>query len=175
MPWEQVNIPARHEQVFPAIATSHHDSTGWLTSFGQLDEVSLDSHVLNFQGQQLPKRCRGRASRLEPRCLRHQFEEPRILRWVPSVVDPQKQLQGSPQLLPLGLPSFATLGLIFADFRTNYRKYESWRLRQRNQAIQLKLDEDFGTLAKVLKDPAPATIDSLRYDRSYTILAVDSC
>ena len=43
------------------------------------------------------------------------------------------RLQGSSLLWPAYLPSLATLECLFADFRVNYRAYESWHLQQQKR------------------------------------------
>ena len=81
------------------------------------------------------------------------------------------QLRGSP-LLPLGAPCTALAQLIVGGFRSNHRKFESWHLRQRSRAMQLKLPaQSSGT---VIQDDRPASVDTLSMQQKYTVLGVDA-
>ena len=62
------------------------------------------------------------------------------------------QLHGSPGQLPQFPPGAQQASLIFLDFRANYRHYEQWHLRRRQQLVKLKAYDHNKLLFRQLKD-----------------------
>ena len=80
---------------------------------------------------------------------------------------------GCPLSFPQFLPDYATCCVLFADFRDNFRKYESWHIRQR-QLVWAAHCKHVGDLLQMeLRDPAPEQVDSLVVRRQPEIVAVD--
>ena len=64
------------------------------------------------------------------------------------------KLAGLPAQLPSGPPTQMLLEGIFHDFETNYRKYESWRSRQRFKVLQAQyLEQSTKVFDVVKKEP----------------------
>ena len=84
------------------------------------------------------------------------------------------QLHGSPMFIPLGAPAAVSVQLIFEDFRANFRKFEAWNVRQRQQMLQIKFDHSPDAVFRYIKDDRPAPVDNLVLKRNYTVLGVDA-
>ena len=72
------------------------------------------------------------------------------------------RLQGSVHTLPVSLPSLAQMELIYRDFLMNFRRFESWNLKQRMRVLQSKRESFAKELFKPLKEDAPCSLDSLQ-------------
>ena len=84
------------------------------------------------------------------------------------------QLQASPLVLPLAVPTHAQAIQIFLDYRDNFRRFEAWRIRQRCKALADKHETSSRELLRELHDPSPAQVDSLQITRTYANLAADT-
>ena len=83
------------------------------------------------------------------------------------------QLPGSPSHITAGLPHSQVLDNVFLDFRENYRSFESWCVRRRNEVLQSRYASTHRGLMQSLRRPKPDQVDSLTVRRNYTVLAVD--
>ena len=73
------------------------------------------------------------------------------------------QLEHAPHMLPQSVPCCVGIKLIFEDFKANYRRYESWQLRQRAQALNAKRRADAASRFQVIKhshkEPLTSIVD----------------
>ncbi|CAE6971394.1 Pol [Symbiodinium sp. CCMP2592] len=80
---------------------------------------------------------------------------------------------GSPSFLPQCVPDALTACLLHEDFRSNFRKLESWHMRNRARILDAKYDKSLAQIYTELRDPAPEQVDTLQIRREYAILASD--
>ena len=83
------------------------------------------------------------------------------------------RLQGSPELLPVTIPSAVTAHHLFLDFRENYRKFEAWNVRQRSHILHEHYEHCREQLFKDLRDPRPEKVDVLVLKHHFEVLDVD--
>ena len=83
------------------------------------------------------------------------------------------KLQSSPDQMQ-GLPTLATLELIFADFRLNYQHLEDWHRRKRAQLAQARKECHSKELFRALRPDCPEALDFLTSTSQFQILVVDS-
>ena len=80
---------------------------------------------------------------------------------------------GCPLSFPQFLLDYATCSALFADFRDNYRRYESWHIRQRQHVLAARCKHVGDLLRMELRDAAPEQVDSILVHRQPEIVAVD--
>ena len=83
------------------------------------------------------------------------------------------RLIGSPLQVPNFVPDANVARLMYEDFRDNFRKLESWHIRNRAKVLDAKYDKSLAQLYQELRDPTPEQVDTLQLRRDYAILASD--
>ena len=83
------------------------------------------------------------------------------------------KLVGSPQTFPSLLPSFVVCELLFQDFRSNYKAFESWHIRHRSQVLAAQYSSACDVLVKDLREPAPEQVDTLVVRRTFELEDAD--
>ena len=84
------------------------------------------------------------------------------------------QLQGSPVMLPLAVPTLEVCDRIFSDFQSNFRSFESWHNRNRGRILESRYQTGRNQLFSELRRQQQDSVDTMQCERSYTILEVDS-
>ena len=85
-----------------------------------------------------------------------------------------KRLAGSPALLPMCPPEAQLAACVFEDFRANYRALEQWHLLQRRKLLDCKHQQSMSQLFNELRQPRPASVDTITVRREYAVLASES-
>lgn len=83
------------------------------------------------------------------------------------------RLQSSVAWIPTLCPDLATLESLFDDLQANYRSMESWHLRNRQRALQLRYHECHKAAFSVVQSPKCPPLTALRRNETAEILTVD--
>ena len=75
--------------------------------------------------------------------------------------------------LPLAVPGYADMLVLFEVFKKNFEQLESWHLRQRGRALKQRHDKTMKALYLDLKDPAKETPTLFYFDEEYEVLEVE--
>ena len=84
------------------------------------------------------------------------------------------KLQGSPSSIPDCCPNRVMLECIYADFEANFRSFERWNLRKRQQLQQLKKEQVGKDLFRQLKPDPPGSLEVLQQTHTATIQEIHS-
>ena len=84
----------------------------------------------------------------------------------------QVQLQGSPAVLPAGVPTLDIAERLFADFNCNFRRYESWQLRRQQEISRAQLAAHKAKVFQRVRLHQKDYLDSLATTEETTIMAV---
>ena len=83
------------------------------------------------------------------------------------------RLQGSPESLPAWLPTHAVAQAVHEDFRANFRRFEAWHVRRRQEILHARFSQTRDAMFKALRTPSPPQGDTLQVSRTYEVLAVE--
>ena len=83
------------------------------------------------------------------------------------------QLQGSPGFLPTAVMQLEECKRIYEDFQANFKSFEAWNRRARQQALQRKHQQGREQVYKELRKDRSQAVDSLQFHRTYIVEDVD--
>ena len=83
------------------------------------------------------------------------------------------QLQGSPATFPRAVPNLEGCRRIQEDFQANFRAFEAWHCRSRARVLEAKHQGGKEQLFKELRKQSSEAVDTLQFQRIYTVLEVD--
>ena len=83
------------------------------------------------------------------------------------------RLQGSPESFPAQLPTHVVAQAIHEDFRANFRRFEAWHVRRRQEILHARFSQTRDAMFKALRTPSPPQVDTLQVSRTYEVLAVE--
>ena len=81
------------------------------------------------------------------------------------------QLQGTPTLLPVGVPSVEVAEILFQDFQVNYRRFESWHVGQRKALLQVTFQSQESKIFGMITPTGKAPLTQLEETHSVHVLA----
>ena len=81
------------------------------------------------------------------------------------------QHQGAPRQLQGLRLTVEVVETLYTDFQANFRKFESWHIRQRHKVIQKRYESNQHQIYQALTRPRALEVDHLLEMRDYTILA----
>ena len=82
--------------------------------------------------------------------------------------------QGLPAHLPHSLPGLDLAEQLYADFHANFKRFESWHIRQRTKLLQAQYEQARELLYRDLRDDRPSQVDHLVLQKSFQVVACDS-
>ena len=82
------------------------------------------------------------------------------------------RLQGSPLTLPDHVPPCWLVELLWEDFQSNYRKFESWHVRRRRELLMVQMEANYNKLFVQVKPPSKQALTHLQEDMVATIIGV---
>ena len=87
------------------------------------------------------------------------------------------QCHGSPRVWPQRVPTVSEMNCIFLDFETNYRHFEAWHARQRQELLHLALQENHSKLFAMVKPAAKSPLQHLEAREDAIVLGTsdDRC
>ena len=157
--------PSRRGEECPAAGTLSRPLCLW---FRQLRRLQSLLHNLRA-ARSSPEAVDYRLSIWSSICNASGFA-PSFPAWWPSRLH---RLQGSSLLWPAYLPSLATLECLFADFRVNYRAYESWHLQQQKRVTRELMKESLGKALKAVACKPQMSLEHLERRVTATVARVD--
>ena len=80
------------------------------------------------------------------------------------------QCHGSPTVWPHRVPTVSEMNCIFLDFETNCRNFEAWHARQRQDLLQLALQEHHSKLFAMVKPAAKSPLQHLESTEEAMVL-----
>ncbi|CAJ1453055.1 unnamed protein product [Effrenium voratum] len=156
IPWDQVIL--------------YNDFIGWAVArwFSQLRRLQSLKHAIN--GCNNSEQAKENITLHWNSILRAKGFAPRFLLWWPTR---KIKLLGSPADLQRVQLTPDTVDQIYDDFHQNFRDFEAFHNRSRNQVLKERYDANQHLIYKFLRRTKPSLVDSLLEEKHATILAYD--
>lgn len=82
------------------------------------------------------------------------------------------KLQGSPAVLPGGIPSGFVVDVIYQDYMNNYRRLESWHARRRKESLNVSFEANKYKIFSMVKPEPKGTLQQLQETFEMNIIGV---
>ena len=164
-PQKPLSKPSRQGEVI-----LYNDFIGWAVArwFSQLRRVQSLKHAIH--GCNDSEQAKENITLHWNSILRAKGFAPRFPLWWPTR---KIKLLGSPADLQRVQLTPDTVDQIYDDFHQNFRDFEAFHNRSRNQVLKERYDANQHLIYKFLRRPKPSLVDSLLEEKHATILAYD--
>ena len=164
-PQAPVFKPSREGEHMPANSFLNRSVSLW---FRQLRRLQSYQHAI--KSPRAPETFMSRASLWHSLIAAHGFTDGFCNWWAKRPV----KTQPAPAVLPDHPPDAFTADAIFSDFHQNYRRFEHWQLRRRQDSVRAKVMSSSRGLFLATRKPPKASLDCVEEVVVQTVSVVDA-